>query len=669
MRSILFALILLSMNSIAHADDWTLEVTRPSREAIFGNGVATHFATDTAARGQRSYAGLYTSMHEALDDYVLVLDGKRLEPSESPRAEVTPWTLLRHYDGGIRETIFVPDGEPALCVRIEADALRWELTPVVDMRWIWKVESARYDAEMNAAGALTVVRKGWQPGPGALAWLAIASSARTMEFESTMNALSITHPRDAARKAMERTQPVEVGVLRGDFPKGAGFVDFVFAQGATREDAVERAQDLLARRNELLDAKRQRITSMAAVPGLSTGDERLDRAYRWARASMDVLVTESRGRGIYAGFHWFTNYWGRDTFICLPGATLVTGQFDTARQILRSFLAFQMTDRTNPRLGRMPNIVQPDQHQYASIDGTWWYARAAYKYIQARRLSGETDFEYEREFAAALALMIDGAERFAVDEHGLLRHGDGETWMDAGGEANPYSPRGDRAVEVQALYYNGLRIAEWLATEQGHDERAARYRALADRTANSFRRFFWLSGEQRLADHLNVDGSADRQIRPNTILAITGVEEAWPALLSPEQIASEIDQAYAKLALPWGVTSLDPGDPAFHPRHLDLANYYYDEAYHNGDVWYWLSGPFITALCRAGRVEEARAMLEPLVSETLDHGAVGAIREIRDGGQVDEKEEFGGATFQAWSMAEMIRAMHEDLGPRLGWVD
>ena len=151
------------------------------------------------------------------------------------------------------------------------------------------------------------------------------------------------------------------------------------------------------------------------------------------------------------------------------------------------------------------------------------------------------------------------------------------------------------------------------------------------------------------------------------ILALAAVEPDWPPLLDRSQEESVVTEVYDHLVLDYGITSLDPADPDFHPRHLDLANYYYDEAYHNGDVWYWLTGPMITALCRVGRVDDARRLLDPLVDDCLDHGAVGAIREIRDGGDTGEREEFGGATFQAWSMAEMIRAMHEDLAPALGW--
>jgi glycogen debranching enzyme len=114
------------------------------------------------------------------------------------------------------------------------------------------------------------------------------------------------------------------------------------------------------------------------------------------------------------------------------------------------------------------------------------------------------------------------------------------------------------------------------------------------------------------------------------------------------------------VVLPHGVTSLDPKDPDFKPRHLDLDRYYYDAAYHNGDVWVWLTGPMVTCMRAVGEDEAADRLLAPLVDEILNRGAVGTLREIRDGVDTSGKEEFGGATSQAWSLSEFIRVRLQD---------
>ena len=104
---------------------------------------------------------------------------------------------------------------------------------------------------------------------------------------------------------------------------------------------------------------------------------------------------------------------------------------------------------------------------------------------------------------------------------------------------------------------------------------------------------------------------------------------------------------------PWGVLSLSESDPFFHPKHLDLENYYYDEAYHNGDLWIWLSGSYVSALNRA---KDGFGQTRMMMDEILDEGAVGTLQEIRDGAQAASNDEFGGATSQAWSLAELLRA-------------
>ena len=114
--------------------------------------------------------------------------------------------------------------------------------------------------------------------------------------------------------------------------------------------------------------------------------------------------------------------------------------------------------------------------------------------------------------------------------------------------------------------------------------------------------------------------------------------------------------------MPHGVTSLDPDDPDFKPLHLDLDNYYYDAAYHNGDVWVWLAGPAISCMVAAGEEQAARELFAPMMTEILEEGCTGSLREIRDGRFIPGKEEFGGAASQAWSLAEYIRVSIEELG-------
>jgi len=479
------------------------------------------------------------------------------------------------------------------------------------------------------------------------------------------------YPRDAAREAMGEATPHSPGRFAFEAEKGFAFRVAV-GLGEDEREAFATARGLLDGHPEIREAtvRRCSITPIESADGplllpssRVTGDPAVDRALIWARWSLANLTMNARGPGIYAGYHWFSNYWGRDSFISLPGACLVNHDFQLARDILLSFAEHQLLDERNHRLGRLPNIVNPDNLQYAGVDGTWWWVRAARLYL---------DYSGDREFVGLVRPVVEravaGALAKAVDEHGLLMHGDGETWMDAGGEHNPYSPRGDRAIEVQVLWWDGLRTAALLAEWNEDDKAAAAHRQMAKRVHESILKLFPRGDGLGLADHLDVDGSRDLQIRPNQIFALTlprresaddGPEKWWGKELAAEILDAVVDHC----VLPHGVTSLAPSDPAWIPRHLDLADHYYDEAYHNGDVWLWMSGPVIQALCDAGRQDEAWTMLEPLTKDLLERGAVGTMREIRDG-EATDLEDFGGATSQAWSLAEYLRVVSEAF---LGW--
>jgi glycogen debranching enzyme len=398
---------------------------------------------------------------------------------------------------------------------------------------------------------------------------------------------------------------------------------------------------------DLLAARRVRLQELVTRSAITTGVPRDDIALAWARVSLDNLIMNQRGPGIYAGFYWFTTYWGRDTFITLPGSNIVNGDFENAKILLRSFAEFQDTDPASNRQGRVPNFVTVDQVQYASIDGTWWFVRALDEFW---RQSGDDDFA--KEMAPVVYRAVAGAMAHAVDDEMFITHGDGETWMDAGGEDHPYSPRGNRAVEPQALWHRGLLTAAHLA-ERFPDtaDPTADYQGWASTLAENFHKRFWVDG--RLVDHLNVDGTPDTQIRPNGLLAVM----ASPSLFNEGQRGVITRLAAEKLVMPWGVLSLNQEDPFFHPRHLDLENYYYDEAYHNGDLWLWLSGSYVSAL-NAPRMGFGQTRM--LLDEIMDEGAVGTLQEIRDGAQAPNNDEFGGATSQAWSLAELLRNVVQD---------
>lgn len=632
--------------------------TAHPREFIFTDKGAAHLAGECVGPDTRSYHGFYIAMHEVVDGWALRLEGGvELGAATAFEAEVTPDRLVRRHrlpDGAVvTETVELFDRENGFRVRWDdVPAGSFAVVPRIDMRFLWKVEQPAYEVRWSG-DALLVCRQDKltaAPDPAHPQWLAVAVRGAD-RFEPDGRHLETRYPKDAARRAMEKAYPYFPGAISGRIPPQVpvGRVEAVFAADVTAEAAQERALRLRGEAFDLLAARVARLQELIAGSRVVTGVARDDLALDWARVSLDNLIMNQRGPGIYAGFYWFTTYWGRDTFISLPGACVTSGDFETARTLLRGFAEFQEQDQASKREGRVPNFVTVDEVQYASIDGTWWFVRAL---DELWRQSGDDDFA--RELAPVVFRAVAGARRHAVDAEGFLTHGDGETWMDGGGERNPHSPRATRAVEVQALWHRGLLTAARLAARFGAGagaDPAMDYAALAEQLAANFTRRFWVAG--RMVDHLNADGTPDGQVRPNTLLAVL----SSPTLFTAAQREAITAEAARELVRPHGVLSLTAADPAFHPKHVDLAKYHYDEAYHNGDVWLWLSGAYVSALNepQAG-FGQTRMMLD----EILDVGAVGTMQEIRDGAPAAGNDEFGGATSQAWSLAELLRNVVQD---------
>lgn len=652
---LLLTLAALSASALT-LDEMALTVTADHpREFIFTDKGAAHLAGEAVGPDTRSYHGFYIAMHEVVDGWTLVLeDGTELGPLTAVAATVTPDRLVRRHalpDGStVLETVELFDGQNGFKVVYDGvPAGGFAFRPRVDMRFLWRVGQPGYETRWQD-GALLVCRQdalAAAPDPAHPRWLAVAVRG-VQTFTPDGRFLPTSYPKSKARKAMEQASPYLPGTLDGHIPPQvpSGRVEAVFAADVEADAAARRAGRLQDQGRDLAESRRARLQDLVDRTLITTGVPRDDIALAWARLSLDNLIMNQRGLGMYAGFYWFTTYWGRDAFISLPGACITGGDFATAQALLRSFGDYQETDPASPRLGRVPNFVTVEQVQYASIDGTWWYVRAV---DELWRQSG--DEEFAREVAPIVLRAAQGALARAVDDRLFLVHGDGETWMDAGGEEHPYSPRGNRAVEPQALWHRGLLTAARLAAATGDPAAARRYGELATQLAANFHAAFWQDG--RLVDHLNLDGSRDTQLRPNGLLAVL----ASPTLFTAEQRQAITAEAARDLVRPWGVLSLNEADPFFHPKHLDLGNYYYDEAYHNGDVWLWLSGAFVSAL---NDPAEGFGQTRMLLDEILDEGAVGTLQEIRDGARAARNDEFGGATSQAWSLAELLRNVVQD---------
>lgn len=598
-----------------------------SRPFVYTDGQAAFFYGEAAGPHRTGWQGFNVRGFAVLDDWAWDTPAGRAAAGALAEATVWPDHARRRYAGGLEERLTLLDGtrpdQAVLVVEPVAGAPTAFLPLLADSR------DPAYFAVRTDGDVLLVARQG-RLATAEPAWLAVHAPAARAEVRPDTVAVGGVDRRAFApgRLVLEGAAPVVLAVA--DAPEAAAAL--------AREAAAEAAARRAARA-----ARMQRLLEAAYV---RTRDARFNRAFAWARLALDALVMNQRGKGLFAGLPWFNNYWGRDTFIALPGALLVTGQWEAARQVLQAFAAYQDATPGSPTFGRIPNFVALDNVTYNTADGTPWFVRALDAYLAA---SGDTAFAAQ--MAPVVRRATDGA-LFRTDAHGLLTHGDQETWMDASaGPGQEWSPRGNRAVEVQALFFDQLRLAARLLRRQGDEEAARAYEAATHRLAAAFEARF-LAPDGSLYDHLDPDGTPDAQVRPNVFFALGALPDPAP-----------LTRRYAeRLVYPWGVASLWQGDPAFHPFHEAPRYYPKDAAYHNGTIWTWLTGPLVSLMTAQGVPDLAYDQTRYLAEMALTRGAVGTMAENSDAlpHPGEALPRLTGTVSQAWTLAEFVRNAFED---------
>jgi len=403
------------------------------------------------------------------------------------------------------------------------------------------------------------------------------------------------------------------------------------------------------------EIERRRESNLSATAALVTHDDELVTAL--AVAADAYIVARGNQKTIIAGYHWFGD-WGRDTMIALPGLTLVTNRFDAARGILSEFARYASR-------GMLPNRF-PDAGEtpdYNTVDATLWFFEAVrallhytndYEFVRANLYDVLTDI---------IAWHVRGTRyNIHVDADGLLFAGEAGvqlTWMDAKVGDWVVTPRTGKPVEIQALWYNALRVMEELAGKFGDEAKRNEYAQMAERARASFNESFWNEEAKCLFDV--IDGvTRDAAIRPNQIFAVS-----LPySMLSGEKARRVVAKVERDLLTPFGLRSLAPHDSQYCGRYEGDAMSR-DGAYHQGTVWAWLMGPFITAYLKAHSADKAaRERAKNWLANFHTHlseGGLGHVSEIFNG---DLSHIPGGCVAQAWSVAELLRVAVEDVyGP------
>lgn len=363
---------------------------------------------------------------------------------------------------------------------------------------------------------------------------------------------------------------------------------------------------------------------------------------------------------VLAGLPWFTD-WGRDTMIAFTGLTLCTKRFKEAEEILLTFARYI-------RHGIVPNMFPDDNMPplYNTVDASLWYFYAVYQYLhynpaaEAEAFVKEQIFPHLKEIISAYEKGTDFS--IYMEDDGLIHAGSGLdqiTWMDVRVGDWVATPRHGKPVEINALWYNALRIMESLCEK--FDEDASAYRTRAEQVKESFNAKFWDSSNQCLFDVVDGD-EPDDHIRPNQVYAVS-----LPfSLLPEEQEKAVVALVEKELFVGCGLRSLAPDHPDYHGIYCGaLAKR--DAAYHQGTAWGFLLGGFFSAYMKVNHHSSSAAanavrMLEPVRKHLTDSGCIGSISEIFDG---DAPHNPRGCYAQAWSVGEVLRCYCEDILPYL----
>lgn len=696
-----------------------LHTQNPSLECVYTNKGKARFLAQTGKSNSRKWHGFGVGNTTYVSDTVLKLgsldESGNTNSSTWQNTRVAPATLKRFYSvhnakTHVTEETLCPlglnallvcyftawEGEAFLYPQFDVRPHGWSMARREGYQWTWlEGDKALVVRHRDASGWVALVAK-------------TSIQFQPTDFEIWNGFFSKDHPRDRERGDGGQGECFQPGCFKIAFESG---IPQVFAYGVadTFEKAVAVARTAVMQFDDLKAAKKNHQLQLCQLPsGVEpksksgkSDDSRLlfwcsqpqtTQAVTWAQMSLDALVSNAFGHGIFAGLPWFDQYWGRDAFIAFPGAVLVTGRFATARAILAQSFKCQDTRPGSSTLGRIPNNTSDAGSLYNTADGTPWLLRAVFEYV-----SYSGDLALVSEVFEAVSLAIQ-AEMARMDDQGFSCHGDQETWMDAkrverhAGENLTFvcTPRGNRAVEVQALWFTALVGSARLATALGESTKAQEWSRAAERLRGSFRRYFWSEENRNLADHLKPSGVPDGTPRPNSLVAISVAALLEPLPFPLIDHAQERDVVRCALAdeviTSWGVRSMSPqgvffnpdlaraghemsntyaegGFVRFHPYHEYGSRQglcHPDWSYHTGDAWHWLAGPAIEALVRQDLVEEAWHLSESQTHHLLEGLCLGSLAEIMDG------ENFGaprgwdkGATSQAWSLGEYLRVFFQ----------
>ena len=410
------------------------------------------------------------------------------------------------------------------------------------------------------------------------------------------------------------------------------------AQGSL--EIVFSTEQKTASATAILQAEKQRLQQLLNACSFSCPEAR---QLAVSADSYIVRRDSTGGKTILAGYPLFSD-WGRDTMIALPGCCLSTGRYADAKSILQTFLAYE-------KEGLVPNLF-PEGDQapmYNTADAALLLIDALWQYYQKTR-----DLVFMQTAWPVMERIIHAYRRgtehnIGMDSDGLIHAGEGldqVTWMDVRIENILPTPRHGKPVEINAYWYNALKIMAALAPVLKAD--SSDYAELAETVKQSFLEQFYIAEKGYLRDVIS-GTAADRQIRCNQVWALS----MSFTMLPPEWERKVLEVVKAHLLTDCGLRTLSPRDPQYHGFYGG-SQFDRDMAYHQGTTWVFPLGAYCRAYLRIYGKDGISSVKQQLchISAMLEEGCIGQLPEIYDGSQPKQGK---GCYAQAWSVGEILR--------------
>ncbi len=637
-----------------------------SREWLETNGLGGFASSTIVGLNTRRYHGLLTAatkppvgrivMLSKLEE-TLIIDGRRYELSANhyPGAihpqgflyqtsfRLDPFPVFTYEVEGllIEKSVFMVQGQNTTIVHYELGSkeandypteLKLEIRPLLAFRDYHSTthENSEINRKLDTDGGITSLRP-----------------------YADLPALHFSHDNAELEANGHWYRNFEYAVER---ERGLDFTEDLFNPFALTFDLNRHRRARIIASTERLEIRkagrfRDAETSRRKSVG-PTSTEANDLVRSLFSAADQYIVARGTRKTVIAGYHWFSD-WGRDTMIALPGLTLAAGRPEIARSILSEFA--QHVDQ-----GMLPNRF-PDAGEtpeYNTVDATLWFFEAVRSLLQ---YTHDYDFVHDKLYDVlkdVITWHVRGTRyNIHIDPDGLLNSGEPGvqlTWMDAKVGDWVVTPRQGKPVEIQALWYNALRLMEHLAGQFGEKDNEEQCAKLAVRAHQSFNEQFWNEETGCLYDVVNGD-NRDGSVRPNQIIAVSLTH----SMVSKQRAKSILRVVERELLTPRGLRTLSPKDPQYRGRY-EGNSMNRDGAYHQGTVWPWLMGPYISAYVKTFGANGRKVAAEWLNSfqQHLEEACPGQVSEIFD---ADPPHAARGCVAQAWSVGELLRAAMEDV--------